>query len=215
MAGPRRAISNGMSHLHACRPIALLLAALTFAGCSAALPGGVARSGAATTASGKLKKPTTTVNPTVAKTVEMVFRVLDRNADGAIDALEWPFDADLIARGAPALALADADEGKKVEPAEWAAFATPRFTGPAFALVDLPAGLAKADKDGDGKLTPDETTAFFKALTAATRESLYLDTQPAAKWVEQADKNKDFALDKGELEHLLTGLIVRRMGDLS
>lgn len=161
---------------------------------------------------GKLvsKKPVSPV-PTNAG---LMFRLLDANADGAVTPAEWPYDAASIERGATPHATADKNHDGRIGEDEWMAFATARFQDAPFVAVDIAEGFLRVDLDASEKLTADEVGLFIGWLEAPVRASLYLDGEPISAWVKAGDLNRDFALDRAELERLLAQLMVRRFGDV-
>lgn len=144
----------------------------------------------------------------------LCFKLMDRNADGKLEAIEWPISAAAIAQGAPSFKDADADLDKAVTAYEWTSFARPRFYQAPYAQADIAGLFTEQDKDHGKKLTPEELSQFVKALPNATRDALYLETKSISEWMLGADKNHDYALDLAELEALIASLMLRRMGDV-
>lgn len=150
----------------------------------------------------------------LAANVALMFKIMDEDADGAIVASEWPHDSDAVSRGATPHATPDKDRDGRIDAAEWTAFGLVRFKAAPFAAAEIEAGLLRADLDASTKLTADEVGLFIGGLPAATRASLYLDDEPVSAWVKAGDRDRDFALDRTELERLLGQLMIRRFGDV-
>ncbi len=144
----------------------------------------------------------------------LMFRVIDADADGAVTNAEWPYDEAAILRGATPHATADKNGDGRIVENEWTAFALVRFKDAPFAAVDIADGFLRVDLDASEKLTADEVGLFVGWLPGHVRASLYLDSEPIAAWVKAGDLNRDFALDRAELDRLLGQLMVRRFGDV-
>lgn len=174
--------------------------------------GGAPSGGAGKRDAGKL----VSVKPAspLAANVASMFRVMDGDGDGAISAAEWPYDEAAIVRGATPHATPDKDRDGRIGEAEWTAFGMARFKDAPFAAVDAAEVFGRVDLDASEQLTADEVGLFIRALAPRVRDSLYLDSEPVSAWVKAADLNRDFAVERSELERLLGRLMVKRFGDV-
>ncbi len=202
------------------RALAVLVTLAILPGCGLGPITQAARAGGSLAASAAKKKPATDkferpkAEPAELINAGLCFRLMDRNGDTKLEAIEWAIPDAAVAAGAPGFKDADLDLDKAVSAFEWTTFARPRFAQKPWASVDIAAGFKAHDKDEGRKLTPEEFGQFVKGLPGDQRDALYLDTKSISDWMLGADKNHDYALDQPELEALLASLMLRRLGDV-